>query len=236
VLEMQNVDGGWVISNQDIDEGFEFKVVASYDNGEKFWYGAQAEGDFWVTLSTLNNVIGIGTTGDYNNMFFDDAGKFSFTVDGDLKNLTVTGEFYPEVFSGVVYDPINRPINNVQVKVIADVVSADGIMLLEEEEGYTTTTASDGSFSLEVPGGVNYTVNFDKYGYLSKTLAENEVGDVVLEWDATTGVSDLTAVENVASVKYVNAIGMMSDTPFNGLNIMVVTYQNGTRKVIKIVK
>ena len=233
---MQNVDGAWVLNNQEIDPGFEFKVVATYDNGSQEWYGAQADGDYWVTLAALGNAIGMGTTGGYNNLFFDDAGTFTFTVNGDLTSLIVTGEFDPEVFTGIVYDVLDRPIANVQVTALPLVASVDGIMLRDEAIGYTTTTAADGSYRLEVPGGVNYDVEFEKYGYLTQTLNENEVGDVVLEWDAATAITDLTAGEKAVSVKYVSTTGMMSDTPFKGVNIMVVTYQDGSRKAVKIVK
>ena len=233
---MQNVDGAWVLNNQDIDEGFEFKVVATYDNGSQEWYGAQADGDYWVTLATLNNAIGMGTTSGYNNLFFDDAGTFTFTVNGDLTTLTITGVFDPEVFTGIVYDVLDRPIADVQVTAIPLVASVDGIMLRDEATGYTTTTPADGSFRLEVPGGVNYEVSFEKYGYLPQTLAEDEVGDIVLEWDAATAITDLTSGDNVVSVKYVSTTGVVSDAPFKGVNIMVETYQDGSRKTVKVVK
>ena len=236
VLEMQNVDGAWVLSNQDIDEGFEFKVVATYDNGSQAWLGAQADGDYWVTLATLGTGIGMGTADGYNNLFFDDAGTFTFTVSGDLASLTVTGAFDPEVFSGKVYDVLDRPIAGVEVTATPLVASVDGIILREEETGFTTTTGADGSFNLEVPGGVNYEVSFEKYGYLPQTIAEDEVGDIVLQWDAATGLTALTGSENVVSVKYVSTTGVMSDTPFKGVNIMVVTYQDGSRKAVKVVK
>ena len=51
-----------------------------------------------------------------------------------------------------------------------------------------------------------------------------------------TAISTLAADKNVASVKYVNTTGMISDAPFNGINIMVVTYQDGSRKAMKVVK
>ena len=54
-------------------------------------------------------------------------------------------------------------------------------------------------------------------------------------------MTEQSAIDNVTgddvkSVKYVNTTGVMSDTPFNGINIMVVTYQDGSRKAVKIVK
>ena len=51
-----------------------------------------------------------------------------------------------------------------------------------------------------------------------------------------TAITTLNTGENVASVKYVGLTGMMSEAPFNGVNIMVVTYKDGSRKAVKIVK
>lgn len=234
--EMQNVNGAWVLNNQEIEAGFEFKVVATYDNGNTSWFGAQADGDYWVTAQVLGTAINLGTTGDYKNLFFNEAGTFNFSVSGDLATLTVTGEFEPKVLSGIVKDEINRPIAEVKVTAIPQGVSVDGIMLLEEETGYSTTTDEDGKFSLEVPGGENYELTFEKRGYVSQTQPENAIGNIELEWDTATAITNVAASENVASVKYVNSTGMMSDTPFKGVNIMVVTYQDGSRKAVKLVK
>lgn len=52
----------------------------------------------------------------------------------------------------------------------------------------------------------------------------------------TTAVNSVTAEKSIASVKYVNLAGMTSDTPLSGVNIMVVTYQDGSRKAVKVVK
>ncbi len=52
----------------------------------------------------------------------------------------------------------------------------------------------------------------------------------------TTAVNSVMADKSIASVKYVNLAGMTSDTPLSGVNIMVVTYQDGSRKAVKVVK
>ncbi len=51
-----------------------------------------------------------------------------------------------------------------------------------------------------------------------------------------SAITTLNAGENVVSVKYINTTGVMSDTPLYGINIMVVTYQDGSRKAVKLVK
>lgn len=51
-----------------------------------------------------------------------------------------------------------------------------------------------------------------------------------------TGVQNLEILGNVVSVKYYNAMGVESDVPFKGINIVVTTYDNGTRTTSKILK
>ena len=50
-----------------------------------------------------------------------------------------------------------------------------------------------------------------------------------------TGVTDVNA-KTVAGVKYVNVAGMESNTPFDGVNIVVTSYTDGTHSAVKIVK
>ena len=50
-----------------------------------------------------------------------------------------------------------------------------------------------------------------------------------------TGVTDVNA-KTVAGVKYVNVAGMESNTPFDGVNIMVTTYTDGTHSAVKVIK
>ena len=50
-----------------------------------------------------------------------------------------------------------------------------------------------------------------------------------------TGVTDVYA-KTVAGVKYVNVAGMESNTPFDGVNIVVTTYTDGTHSAVKVIK
>ena len=49
-------------------------------------------------------------------------------------------------------------------------------------------------------------------------------------------VEDVNAAKTVASVKYMNAAGMVSDTAFQGVNIVVTKYADGTQSTAKVVK
>lgn len=52
----------------------------------------------------------------------------------------------------------------------------------------------------------------------------------------STGVTSAAAARQVASVKYFNLQGMSSDEPFDGINIKITTYTDGTKLSQKIVK
>ena len=51
----------------------------------------------------------------------------------------------------------------------------------------------------------------------------------------TTGIEAISG-KAVASVRYINVAGMASDKAFDGLNIVVTTYTDGTKTVTKVVK
>lgn len=53
---------------------------------------------------------------------------------------------------------------------------------------------------------------------------------------APSAVNDVTAAKSVASVKYVNLQGQVSATPFEGVNIQVSTYTDGSTKAVKFMK
>lgn len=51
-----------------------------------------------------------------------------------------------------------------------------------------------------------------------------------------TGIQSVECNAKVVGVKYYNAMGVESDVPFKGVNIVVTTYDNGTRTTSKILK
>ena len=54
--------------------------------------------------------------------------------------------------------------------------------------------------------------------------------------DNLTGVEQLTADKEVAAIRYINVAGQESDTPFDGMNIVVTTYTDGTISTVKVLK
>ena len=51
-----------------------------------------------------------------------------------------------------------------------------------------------------------------------------------------TGVEGIDAQKTVKNVHYYNVAGMQSDSPFQGVNIVVTTYDDGTQRTTKVVR
>lgn len=66
--------------------------------------------------------------------------------------------------------------------------------------------------------------------------------DVLLASDAkallndASGISEITGLKQVAAIRYINVAGQESDTPFDGINIIVTTYTDGTTTTSKVIK
>ena len=54
--------------------------------------------------------------------------------------------------------------------------------------------------------------------------------------DIPTGVKTVEGAKEVKSVKYVNTVGQISDRAFDGVNVMITTYTDGTTNTVKVVK
>ena len=59
---------------------------------------------------------------------------------------------------------------------------------------------------------------------------------IVQDPTISTGVEDVDAEKTVAGVTYYNLLGVSSDSPFEGVNVVVTTYTDGTKSSKKIVK
>lgn len=55
-------------------------------------------------------------------------------------------------------------------------------------------------------------------------------------YDEATSVEDATAEKTVAGVKYYNLAGVESATAFDGVNVKVTTYTDGTKEAVKVIK
>lgn len=59
---------------------------------------------------------------------------------------------------------------------------------------------------------------------------------IILTKDVVTAVKEVKSEAQVASVTYYNIVGMSSDKPFNGINVVVTRYTDGTATTSKVIK
>ncbi len=115
-----------------------------------------------------------------------------------------------------------------------------GYFLVEEgmmEAGIALTLDSPGADFMIEEGG-NFTLRLIKDEDVAPSgmpKAPVEGMKLLVIRNSTTGINDI-AVENIASVKYVNMAGQVSATPFDGVNIKVITLTNGKTRTVKVVK
>lgn len=78
-----------------------------------------------------------------------------------------------------------------------------------------------------------------QYGFngyaASKTPVVYNTGENVVKPSELTGLSDIE-VKTVEKVQYYNVNGQVSDEPFNGINVVVTIYSDGSKDVKKIMK
>ena len=60
--------------------------------------------------------------------------------------------------------------------------------------------------------------------------------DVVSKVNDASGVEQITGDKEIANIRYINVAGQESDAPFDGLNIVITTYVDGTSTTVKVLK
>ena len=93
----------------------------------------------------------------------------------------------------------------------------------------------DGVVTVEiylVNGGVTSVNELSNPNYYITKVSHTIVQDPTI----STGVEDVDAEKTVAGVTYYNLLGVSSDRPFEGVNVVVTTYTDGTKSSMKIVK
>ena len=75
----------------------------------------------------------------------------------------------------------------------------------------------------------------------STTFEQGTVGDAPgyifrFEDGTMTTVNEVTATKTIRSIRYYNVAGIESAQPFDGVNIVVTTYTDGTINVVKTLK
>ena len=149
------------------------------------------------------------------------------------------GEFYPMAVGMKTYEVGSKPkatsarrsiveggANGAWYKVDSDISFAG---ICEKAETF------DGVVTVEiylVNGDVTSVNELSNSNYYITKVSHTIVKDP----DISTGVEDVDAEKTVAGVTYYNLLGVSSDSPFEGVNVVVTTYTDGTKSSKKIVK
>ncbi|MDY4780831.1 MAG: hypothetical protein SO193_04345, partial [Sodaliphilus sp.] len=149
------------------------------------------------------------------------------------------GEFYPKAVGMKSYEVGSKPkatsarrsiveggANGAWYKVDSDISFAG---ICEKAETF------DGVVTVEiylVNGDVTSVNELSNSNYYITKVSHTIVKDPTI----STGVEDVDAEKTVAGVTYYNLLGVSSDRPFEGVNVVVTTYTDGTKSSKKIVK
>ena len=142
---------------------------------------------------------------------------------------------------GYTIDPVtNKPVNDPN----AD--RSDNVLIIEEQT--TDNYISIGNeYDLLAFGGLSKSKIQFKVRFYYKRVAEKNMRDAsdlpmyyvvekTIDWtDMRTAVNEINAIYEVGKTYY-NAQGIESDKPFDGVNIVITRYSDGSTKTNKVVK
>ena len=149
------------------------------------------------------------------------------------------GEFYPKAVGMKSYEVGSKPkatsarrssveggANGAWYKVDSDISFAGICEKAETFSGVVTVEI------YLVNGDVTSVNELSNSNYYITKVSHTIVKDPTI----STGVEDVDAEKTVAGVTYYNLLGVSSDSPFEGVNVVVTTYTDGTKSSKKIVK
>lgn len=149
------------------------------------------------------------------------------------------GEFYPKAVGMKTYEVGSKPkatsarrsiveggANGAWYKVDSDISFAGICEMAETFDGVVTVEI------YLVNGDVTSVNELSNSNYYITKVSHTIVKDP----DISTGVEDVDAEKTVAGVTYYNLLGVSSDSPFEGVNVVVTTYTDGTKSSKKILK
>ncbi len=217
----------------------------TYSEGEKLLRERMIEP---YTGASWNSKTGPKFNYDWNNIgerHTDfDVSRTTF-VEGDYTDAIGEGVF-PRVIHGTRQNGAprhNGPEDDRtdEQKVYGDILLLDAIRPTEVP---STTGSNPHPKAFTIPVHYTYDTNFEG----SATINNVDYTETVSNWPMTvncqiilapsvvTGVENIVGNDAVTDVTYYNTLGMMSHKPFEGVNIVVTRYSNGTTTTTKVVK
>ena len=94
---------------------------------------------------------------------------------------------------------------------------------------------------LTVTASDNFTAQGSELTLANVVLVTDEsqellADDAMTRISETSGIDDITATRQIDTIRYINVAGQESDMPFDGVNIVVTTYTDGTSTTVKVIK
>ena len=94
---------------------------------------------------------------------------------------------------------------------------------------------------LTVTASDNFTAQGSELTLANVVLVTDEsqellADDAMTRISETSGIDDITAIRQIDTIRYINVAGQESDMPFDGVNIVVTTYTDGTSTTVKVIK
>ena len=200
----KNADGTYTIS-QAIEMDQAFKIVDS----DGYWYGAVADGDFWVTTDISENPITMSITDGHNLIMKVENDKaWTLTFNPTAMTLTITG--WPIVLDGNAY-----------VKVTSTEDLTDGCYLIVNEDN---SVAFNGSLETDLDASGN-TIDVTISGNLIAANSTTNASYVTISYDSENeGYSVQTASGiYIGTNNNSNELKTNTSTPF----IHTITFDNG---------
>lgn len=218
-----------------VEEGDEFYVVTAVGDGEVKLYvnDMEVENPYIVARTSEDQIITFVATAQEEGKEISDPTELTVNVPKlEVVENTITFEAEQEGGTLAVALADGTPVESGVTKVAAG-----------EKVTITATPAEGYKLSNIVVKCGDEVVEFDTEvtpGRAAETrtftMPEGEVSiEATFEEETPTGIENLN-MENVKSVRYYNAAGVESATPFKGVNIVVRVMNDGTKSVIKVVK
>ena len=207
-----------------------------------FPYGFTEDWDFYQTFIYLNNI----------EATWNRVGMKSIYLGGGETNESEIGWYVIKPYS-IASILINLPEGampqltqgeTLQLSVTIAPEGAQGVINWSSSNEELATVNENGLVTAVSPNSIIHRAPGDAPSEggtpVTITAASASNPDVKGEIELTiapipSAVTDIT-IDNAVAVKYVNAQGMVSTKPFNGINIMVTTMSDGTTKTTKVVK
>ena len=205
-------------------------LTAIYQNG-KYLYVKDATattmiyGDLGKTYKNGDKIAG-GIEFTWNASYAElvpvDASQFTDGVAGT--------PVQPEV---ITLEEISQDMVNqyVRVKEVESIVKEEKDKTYTIDDRTITMTLYNRFDGIEVPqDGKEYAIN----GFVS--VYKSTIQLYPTFFDDGSGVEDINSDKIVKGVKYFNLLGVEANEPFAGINVVVTTYEDGSKKATKIVK